>query len=119
MTKPFAIEELLARIRVNLKKKTNVFELGKLKIDVSSHVASYDGNALDLTKKEFDLLVYLVEHRNKVISREQALDAVWGYDFIGNTNVVDVYVRYLRSKIDDAYGVKLIETVRGFGYVIR
>lgn len=96
-----------------------MLEIGKLKIDVSSHVASYDGNELDLTKKEFDLLTYLVRNRNKVISREQALDSVWGYDFIGNTNVVDVYVRYLRSKIDDVYGVKLIETVRGFGYVIR
>ena len=119
MTKPFAIEELLALIRANIKKKTPVYEVGKLRIDVNSHEASYDGNALDLTKKEYDLLVYLIENRNKVISREQVLDAVWGYDFIGNTNVVDVYVRYLRSKIDDAYGVRLIETVRGFGYVIR
>ena len=119
MTKPFAIEELLARIRANIRKHVSVLEIGKLKIDVSSHVASYDGNELDLTKKEFDLLTYLVRNRNKVISREQALDSVWGYDFIGNTNVVDVYVRYLRSKIDDVYGVKLIETVRGFGYVIR
>ncbi len=119
MTKPFAIEELLARIRANLKKKTYVYELGKLKIDVNSHVATYDGKDVDLTKKEFDLLVYLVENRNKVISREQALDAVWGYDFVGNTNVVDVYVRYLRAKLDDAFGIKLIETVRGFGYVIR
>lgn len=119
MTKPFAIEELLARIRANIRKRTSVLEIGKLKIDVSSHIAEYDGNELDLTKKEFDLLVYLVQNRNKVISREQALDSVWGYDFIGNTNVVDVCVRYLRAKIDDVYGVKLIETVRGFGYVIR
>ena len=119
MTKPFAIEELLARIRANIRKRTSVLEIGKLKIDVSSHIAEYDGNELDLTKKEFDLLVYLVQNRNKVISREQALDSVWGYDFIGNTNVVDVYVRYLRAKIDDVYGVKLIETVRGFGYLIR
>ncbi len=119
MTKPFAIEELLARIRANLKKKTYLYEIGKLKIDVDSHIAAYDGKELDLTKKEFDLLVYLIENRNKVVSREQALDAVWGYDFIGNTNVVDVYIRYLRSKIDDEYGIKLIETVRGFGYVIR
>lgn len=119
MTKPFAIEELLARIRANIRKRTSVLEIGKLKIDVSSHIAEYDGNELDLTKKEFDLLVYLVQNRNKVISREQALDSVWGYDFIGNNNVVDVYVRYLRAKIDDVYGVKLIETVRGFGYVIR
>ncbi len=119
MTKPFAIEELLARIRANIRKKAEVYEIVKLRIDVASHVATCDGNELDLTKKEFDLLVYLAQNRNKVISREQALDAVWGFDFVGNTNVVDVYVRYLRSKIDDAYGVKTIETVRGFGYVIR
>ncbi len=119
MTKPFAIEELLARIRANIKKKSVVYEIGKLKIDINAHEASYDGDLLDLTKKEYDLLVYLAQNRNKVISREQVLDVVWGYDFIGNTNVVDVYIRYLRAKIDDIYGVKLIETVRGYGYVIR
>ena len=119
MTKPFAIEELLARIRANLKKKSSTVEVGKLKIDNNSHQAFYDGKEIDLTKKEFDLLLYLAQNKNKVISREQALDAVWGYDFMGNTNVVDVYVRYLRAKIDDTFGVKLIETVRGFGYVIR
>jgi DNA-binding response OmpR family regulator len=119
MTKPFAIEELLARIRANIRKKTHVYEIGKLRIDTSSHVATYDTDVLVLTKKEFDLLVYLVENRNKVISREQALVTVWGYDFVGNTNVVDVYIRYLRAKIDDKYNINLIETVRGFGYVIR
>lgn len=119
MTKPFAIEELLARIRVILKKKTNNLTVGKLKVDMDSMVASYDSIAVDLTKKEFELLVYLLENRNVVISREKALDVVWGYDFVGNTNVVDVYVRYLRAKIDDAFDIKLIETVRGFGYVIR
>lgn len=123
MTKPFAIEELLARIRVNIKKQTqpprNVIEYGKLKVDVESHVVTYGNDAVDLTKKEFDLLVYLLSNRNVVISREQALDAVWGFDFYGNTNVVDVYIRYLRSKIDDVYGVTVIRTVRGSGYVIR
>lgn len=119
MTKPFAIEELLARIRVNLKKNKTVMAIGELSVDVGSHVATYAGEPIELTKKEFELLVYLLENRNVVISREKALDVVWGYDFVGNTNVVDVYVRYLRSKIDDKYKVKLIETVRGFGYVIR
>ncbi|MBR6773254.1 MAG: response regulator transcription factor, partial [Clostridia bacterium] len=114
-----AIEELLARIRANIRKKTHVYEIGKLRIDTSSHIATYDGEMLVLTKKEFDLLVYLIENRNKVISREQALVTVWGYDFVGSTNVVDVYIRYLRAKIDDKYGINLIETVRGFGYVIR
>ena len=123
MTKPFAIEELLARIRVNLKKQLqqdrNLLVCGKLKVDAESHVVTYGSDVIDLTKKEFDLLVYLLVNRNVVVSREQALDAVWGFDFYGNTNVVDVYVRYLRSKIDDAYGVTLIRTVRGSGYVIR
>lgn len=123
MTKPFAIEELLARIRANVKKRMtpsgNALEYGKLKVDTEAHTVSYGSDAIDLTKKEFDLLVYLLENRNVVISREQALDAVWGFDFYGNTNVVDVYIRYLRSKIDDVYGVKIIQTVRGSGYVIR
>ena len=125
MTKPFAIEELLARIRVNMKKATeetpahHILQSGKLRVDVQSHTVGYDGKPVELTKKEFDLLAYLLENRNVVISREQALDAVWGFDFYGNTNVVDVYVRYLRSKIDDAFGCTLIQTVRGAGYVIR
>ena len=119
MTKPFAIEELLARIRANLKKSNKVYEVGKLKVDASSHIATYGDDILDLTKKEFDLLLYLIENRNVVVTREQVLDYVWGYDYIGNTNVVDVYIRYLRAKIDSVYGIDLIKTVRGFGYVIR
>lgn len=119
MTKPFAIEELLARIRVNIKKSNAQYVHGGLTVDVKSHQVSYNNKHIELTKKEFDLLVYLLENRNKVISREQALDVVWGYDYVGNTNVVDVYVRYLRTKIDDEFGIALIETVRGCGYVIR
>ena len=123
MTKPFAIEELLARIRANIKKQfkpsVNMMTCGKLSVDVESHVVTYGSDVIDLTKKEFDLLVYLLENRNVVVTREQALDAVWGFDFYGNTNVVDVYIRYLRSKIDDTYGCHLIQTVRGSGYVIR
>lgn len=123
MTKPFAIEELLARIRVALKKRAagrkERHEHGKLVVDVDSVTATYNGDKIDLTKREFDLLAYLLDNLNVVVTREQALDAVWGYDFYGNTNVVDVYIRYLRSKIDDVYHVDLIETVRGSGYVIR
>ncbi|MCI8434385.1 MAG: response regulator transcription factor [Clostridia bacterium] len=123
MTKPFAIEELLARIRVALKRKTTgkaeTYQFGKLKVDVGSVTAVYGSEKIELTKREFDLLVYLLENRNVVVTREQALDAVWGYDFYGNTNVVDVYIRYLRSKIDDVYKIDMIETVRGSGYVIR
>ena len=123
MTKPFAIEELLARIRANVKKEMrsaqSVLTCGKLKVDVESHIVTFGSDVIDLTKKEFDLLVHLLTNRNVVISREQALDAVWGFDFYGNTNVVDVYIRYLRSKLDDVYGVQIIQTVRGSGYVIR
>ena len=121
MTKPFAIEELLARIRVHLKKKDDAKQLvyGKLVVDLASRTTAYDGVPVELTKKEYDLLVYLLDNKNVVVSREQALDAVWGFDFYGNTNVVDVYVRYLRSKIDDVFDVKLVQTVRGAGYIIR
>ena len=80
---------------------------------------TYDGAPVDLTKKEYDLLAYLLENRNVVVTREQALDAVWGFDFYGNTNVVDVYVRYLRAKLDDAFDVTIVRTVRGSGYMIK
>ena len=122
MTKPFQIEELLARIRVHLRRRNIVsraLEIGKLRLDMDSYVVTFESRPIDITKKEFDLLAYLMENKNVVISREQALDIVWGYDFYGNTNVVDVYVRYLRSKIDDVFGIKLIQTVRGAGYIIR
>lgn len=119
MTKPFAIEELLARVRANLRKNRQETGVGNLTMDLSAHTAFYGGEEIELTKKEFDLLAYLVQHKNAVISRERLLDAVWGFDFYGNTNVVDVYVRYLRAKIDDRFGVKLISTVRGSGYIIK
>ena len=122
MTKPFVIEELLARIRANLRKTTvagEIMTLGRLVIDCGSVSVTYDSHPIELTKREFDLLTYLARNRNIVVSREQALDAVWGFEFYGNTNVVDVYIRYLRSKIDDVYNVELIQTVRGAGYVIR
>ena len=91
----------------------------KLVIDRNSRSVTFDDVPVDLTKKEYDLLVYLMENKNVVITREQALDAVWGFDFYGNTNVVDVYVRYLRSKIDDVFDIKLVRTVRGAGYIIK
>lgn len=122
MTKPFAIEELLARIRLHTKRmaaSSSTYACGKLAVNSDARVATYDGHQIDLTKKEFDLLEYLMKNRNIVVGREKLLDAVWGFDFYGSTNVVDVYIRYLRSKIDDVYGITLIETVRGSGYVIR
>jgi two-component system, OmpR family, response regulator ArlR len=125
MTKPFAIEELLARIRVTFKRKkvslvtSNTLTVSKLKLDLDKHTASYDGNNIELTKKEFDLLKYLIENRNIVLSRDRILETVWGYDYFGDTNVVDVYIRYLRSKIDDKFDSKLIYTVRGVGYLLK
>ena len=128
MTKPFAIEELLARIRVTLtrhskreeaKGEAKELTFGKLKLDVAAHQATYDKEEITLTKKEFDLLVCLLENKNVAMSREQLLSKVWGYEYMGDTNVVDVYVRYLRQKVDDKYGIHMVETIRGIGYMIK
>ncbi len=127
MTKPFAIEELLARLRVIARHKLsrqastpkNIITIKALEIDTDKRSVKYDGNEIELTKREYELLIYLAENKNIVISREQILNNVWGYDYIGETNVVDVYVRYLRTKIDDKYNVKLIHTIRGVGYFIK
>ncbi len=124
MTKPFAIEELLARMRVALNRKkseTQVEELtfGELKLKLLSHSAFYGEEELSLTKKEFELLEYLLQHKNIAITREELLNKVWDYEYLGDTNVVDVYIRYLRQKIDDKYQVRVISTVRGVGYIIK
>lgn len=130
ITKPFAIEELLARIRVALKKSAaskeseslqppEILTCGKLAIDTARYTVSYDGTAIDLTKREFLLLRTLMENKSIVLSRDTLLERVWGYDYMGETNVVDVYVYYLRNKIDDVFGEKIIRTVRGIGYVIK
>lgn len=127
MTKPFAIEELLARIRValNRKQKTakekevQILQYGDLKVDLAKYEVTYSGEMVTLTKKEFNLLAYLMKHKNQAVSRETLLNEVWDYDYMGETNVVDVYVRYLRQKLDDKYGVKIINTVRGVGYIIK
>ena len=125
VTKPFAIEELLARIRLVMRKsdikkhsQDNIV-FGKLQMSVSRHEVKYDDNLIDLTSKEFALLQTLLENMNVVMSRESLLEKVWGYDYLGETNVVDVYVRYIRTKIDDVYNVKIIQTIRGVGYVIK
>ncbi len=126
ITKPFAIEELLARIRVNLKKHradravdTGTRTAGKLRIEPASYGASFDGEPIMLTKKEFDLLNYLWQHEGAAITRDELLSNVWGYEFAGDTNIVDVYIRYLRQKIDDKFGVKTIHTIRAVGYMFR
>ena len=124
ITKPFAIEELLARIRAALRKRTTAPEetlltAGPLTMNVDKHQVTVKDQPVELTKKEFDLLRHLLENKGHVLSRETLLDSVWGFDFVGETNSVDVYIRFLRSKLDEAFGVKLIHTVRGVGYVIR
>ena len=124
MTKPFAIEELLARIRVGLKKHragttpaSNVLTAGKLTLDPARYAVTWDGQAVALTKKEFDLLKYLMERKGQAVTRDALLTDVWGYDYAGDTNVVDVYIRYLRHKIDEPFGVKTIHTIRAVGYM--
>lgn len=125
ITKPFAIEELLARIRAALRKKSGAagpevpLAVGPLVMDVEKHQVAVRGQNVELTKKEFDLLHCLLENKGRVLTREALLDAVWGFDFMGETNSVDVYIRFLRSKLDDAFDLKLIHTVRGVGYVIK
>ena len=125
MTKPFAIEELLARIRTTLKKtpalkeNLNIISIGELSIDLDQHMVTFKNNCIELTKTEFDLLKYLIENKNIVLSRNKIIDIVWGYEYMGDTNVVDVYIRYLRSKIDDRFSKKFIHTVRGVGYLLK
>lgn len=125
LTKPFAIEELLARMRVAFKHahaggaKKVILEVQGLEIDTEKRMVTVNGTVVDLTKKEYELLLYLVQNKNIVLSREQILNEVWGYSYIGETNVVDVYIRYLRSKIDEAFGIKYIHTIRGVGYYVK
>lgn len=136
ITKPFAIEELLARIRVALKlhtvvrhgirpgegggaKEEGLLVWGPLSLSVLHHEVRCAGHEITLTNREFSMLRTLLENQDIVLSRDTLLEKVCGYEYVGETNVIDVYIRYLRSKIDDVFGVKMIQTVRGVGYVIR
>ena len=123
MTKPFAFEELLARIRMLTRKKagnkTNVYKLGDLKLDVGKMRVTRDGKEIALTSREFALLHYMITNKGVVLSRPQIEEHIFNYDYEGASNMVDVYIRYLRKKIDDDYKVKLIHTVRGKGYVLK
>lgn len=134
ITKPFAIEELLARIRVALKlhatsehssvsrqaeEREGILRWGQLTLDEARHEVRYAGQDITLTGREFLMLKTLLENQDIVLSRDTLLNRVCGYDFVGETNIVDVYIRYLRSKIDDVFHVKMIQTVRGVGYVIK
>ncbi len=127
MTKPFSMQELLARIRATLRNyKPTAHDTGTHKLQSQSlqilphqHQAYCHDELLELTKKEYDLLEYLLRNKNLVRTREQILQDVWGFDYLGDTNIVDVYIRYLRSKIDDRFEEKHIHTVRGVGYVLK
>ena len=127
ITKPFAIEELLARIRAALRKRSanqpentsTVLRSGGLQVDPIRREAHVYDHPIDLTKREFDLLLFLLENKNIVLQREVLLERIWGYDFSGGSNAVDVYIRYLRAKVEEPYDMKIIHTVRGVGYVIR
>ena len=125
VTKPFEFEELLARIRVNLRFSTatiannmpviNECRFGAIHVNLDSHEVTKDGKIIELTPREYDLLVHFMRNSRIVQTREQILDAVWGFDYYGDTNVVDVYVRYLRQKL----GNQVIQTVRSVGYVMK
>ena len=131
ITKPFAIEELLARIRVAIKLHRNFIKAtapeaedgllrwGHLTLNEKKHQVTYDNHQISLTNREFQMLKVLLENQDIVLTRDVLLERVCGYDYVGETNVVDVYIRFLRSKIDQVFQIKMIQTVRGVGYVIK
>ena len=120
LTKPFAFEELLARIRAQLRqpgqRAGTELQVGSIKLDFRKREVHRDGRAIRLTAREFDLLAYLMRHPDQVLSREQLLNGVWGYDYDPGTNVLEVYVGYLRRKLSEGEGEAPIETVRSVGY---
>ena len=127
MTKPFAIQELFARIRNALRKsgrndgvaKGDSYRVGDLVLYPNTYEVEVSGEPVQLTRREYDLLEFMMRNKRTVLTRDQILEQVWGYDYSGDTNVVDVYIRYLRAKLDDRFNKKYIYTVRGVGYVIR
>lgn len=122
VTKPFNTDELLARVRARLRDRQpaqNLLEYRDLTMDRDRHEVTRAGKSVSLTAKEYALLEYLLLHRNKVHSRDELFNGVWGSDFLGDSNLIDVYIRYLRSKIDEGHDDKLITTVRGVGYTIK
>ena len=122
IVKPFSIEELLARIRARLRDRApqaNLLTAWDLVMDRDRHEVVRGGQPIHLTAKEYALLEYLLLHRNKVHTRDELFNGVWGSDFLGDSNLIDVYIRYLRGKIDDPFPEKLIQTVRGVGYALK
>ena len=123
LTKPFAFAEFLARIRALLRRqdtvKTSQLRVADLVLDTATHEVSRGGEIIELASKEYAVLEYLMRRADQVVTRTMILEAVWSYDFDPGSNVVDVYIRYLRRKLDDAHPVKLLETIRGTGYRLR
>ncbi|SFE74868.1 response regulator transcription factor [Alteribacillus iranensis] len=126
VTKPFEIEELLARIRAHLRskkttgeEKQETIQVGDLQVTPATREIYRGQLAIEMTPREFDLLLYLMKNKNLVLTREQILEDVWGFDYMGDTNVVDVYIRYVRKKIDKPFSTPLIHTVRGVGYSMK
>jgi DNA-binding response OmpR family regulator len=121
--KPFKIEELLARVRAHLRRtqedNPDLLQFDNLTLNRRSREVFRNGRAIELTAKEFDLLDYLMTHPRQVITRDQILEKVWGYDFMGDSNIIEVYVRYLRLKLEENQEKRLIQTIRGVGYVLR
>ncbi|MEK5467902.1 response regulator transcription factor [Paenibacillus sp. FSL P2-0089] len=127
ITKPFQIEELLARVRAALRlasgrrreEAVNLLMAEDLELNETTREVKRAGRSIELTPREFDLLVYLLKNKRQVLNREQIMAAVWGYDYYGDTNIVDVYIRYVRKKITLDHQPELIHTVRGVGYVLK
>ena len=123
LVKPFDFDELLARIRAVTRKygtqKTSVLTLADLIVDTSGHTVTRGGTAIKLSAKEYSILEYLMQHQGTVVSRTQLENHVWNYDYEGGSNVVDVYITYLRKKLDGGFDKKLLHTVRGSGWVMR
>ena len=123
LIKPFSFDELTARIRVMTRvasaNPTNIYTLADLTMDTETHIVQRGGKEISLTMREYALLQYLLRNKNKILSRQKIEDNVWSYDYEGGTNVVDVYITYLRKKIDEGQAVKLIHTVRGIGYCLK
>jgi len=123
LTKPFSVAEMLARIRALIRRgaveRPSVLRVGDLTLDPASKAVSRDGTTVELTAKEFALLEYLMRHAGEVLSRTRLIEHVWDFAYEGDSNVVDVYVRYLRNKLDRPFGRDSIETVRGVGYRLR
>jgi DNA-binding response OmpR family regulator len=121
--KPFSIEELLARIRAHLRRtnepNSDLIQFEDLSLDRSTREVFRDKRSIELTAKEFDLLEYLLNHPRQVLTRDQILEKVWGYDFMGDSNIIEVYIRYLRLKLEENGEKRLIHTIRGVGYTLR